>query len=187
MQGVQAAARTWSSVPCANVTILVDVTVSSFARRDGQSVISTRTLWCHDERCGGIDTYPERAVAFTDTYDSVNSSIEEADVELRGGDANWSKDKLSAVVTHELGHLLGFPDACMSGVRNSVHADVDCPDRESVMFAANTRSTLTDRDEQMLCARYPKPSTFWWPSLIAFSAVGVTVARWYRRRRERSH
>jgi hypothetical protein len=97
-----------------------------------------------------------RAAAMTTTYpaQSQPGMVVEADIELNGVNFEWSgahrqAAPLAPVLTHEIGHVLGFPDVCR---------DEPCPDyeRTSIMRSGTTRTTLTAWDVERLCAAFPR-------------------------------
>jgi len=116
-------------------------------------VILRRGPWCHNERCGKASTFPLTVLGMTNTYpkDAVGAQVREADIEINATHlhhspgAGWvlalpGSDRevsLQAVVTHEIGHLLGLRDACGDhyGRTGRIVRDA-CPEaqRSRVMF-----------------------------------------------------
>lgn len=92
----------------------------------------------------------------------------EADVELNAVGFDWSLEAkprrtearpvapLVPVLVHEIGHQLGFEDACGSRHDGSVHADCSADERQSVMVSGSGRATLSDFDVRRLCSKYPR-------------------------------
>lgn len=155
------AAALWSfpQIPCTSLRIQVGQSKPlRRAAQDGtNAIVFRRSRWCHNERCGHTSTFPPGAAAMTMTYPSPPKPghVLEADVELNGvgfswGEGNISKPQapLGAVLLHEVGHMLGFPDTC---------AD-ECSGDEalSVMKSGSTNIELTAWDVARVCAVFPK-------------------------------
>lgn len=155
------AAANWSypAIPCTSLRIAIS---SPSGRRivseDGVNDVVFRTrTWCHNERCGNASTFPLRAAAMTTTYPTraEPGKVREADVEINAVHFDWGlaptrlSAPLEAVLTHEIGHVLGFQDVCL---------DSPCPEVEwtSIMRSGRTEPTLSPRDVERLCAAYPK-------------------------------
>jgi hypothetical protein len=155
------AASRWSYPAVSCTSLRVDVSSASTRRvvaEDGINSIVFRTgTWCHNERCGSTSTFPIRAAAMTTTYPprSKSREVREADVEINavhfdwGAGANRRTAPLEAVLTHEIGHALGFSDVCGDG---------SCPDDEatSVMRSGRSDASLNGWDVERLCAAYPR-------------------------------
>ncbi len=83
-------------------------------------------------------------------------SVREADVELNAVYLSWKDGAganpvapLRAILIHELGHVLGFPDACQQG---------GCSVEEigSVMRSESYATKLSAWDVKRLCGAFPR-------------------------------
>lgn len=157
---IKAASR-WSypAISCTSLqVVLSSPSGKHVVSEDGVNDIVFRTqTWCHNDRCGNTSTFPLRAAAMTTTYPawSQPGRVREADVELNAVHFDWVAGSsrptapLDAVLTHEIGHVLGFSDVCV---------DEACPGAEaiSVMRSGRTDAALSPWDIERLCAAYPK-------------------------------
>jgi len=167
---VAEAAREWSAprVTCTSVELVVAAPAPRrTVAQDGLSLLTFRGApFCHNDDCGHGRTYPTTVMAMTTVFPdgARGGAVVEADVELNAGTFRFAPFgtepkpvtvPLKAVLVHELGHVLGFEDAC-GGQWND--ADRGCPDGppESVMYAPALREELTPLDVAALCAAFPK-------------------------------
>ena len=140
-------------------------------------VILRRGPWCHNERCGKASTFPLTVLGMTNTYpkDAVGAQVREADIEINATHvhhspgAGWvlalpGSDRevsLQAVVTHEIGHLLGLRDACGDhyGRTGRIVRDA-CPEaqRSRVMFGPAQLLVPAATDLRELSEIYPPES-----------------------------
>ena len=174
---VQRAADKWTfpNIPCGVKVTVAETSPAWRATEDGTNLIVFRGLtWCHNERCGPQSTFPLRATGMTTTHpkDAIGRAVVEADVEINGvafrygGNAGavpesegvkWSVS-LESVLVHEIGHVLGLPDACGTQRRASgrpITSDCASGDRLRVMFPTGLRDTLAPEDVRQLCLLHP--------------------------------
>jgi hypothetical protein len=172
-----AASFTQPAVPCSSLALTVtSPEPRRIAAEDGTSLIGFRSdQWCHNSRCGHLDTFPHNAMAMTETHPAGTrgAAIAEADIELnavhfRFTDAAAKIDPaerevpLRAVLLHELGHAVGLEDRCVpEGGRHGAHSGIPDEDlcargeAESVMFAPGLNLALSPLDVAALCAVHP--------------------------------
>ena len=193
IEAVRAAAGRWSfpAVPCTSIKLrVVAEPRRSASREDGTSLVVFRTRrWCHNARCSSGRSFAAWMAAMTTVLPHpkrARGPIREADIELNAVHFDWDPNvhakatpsrpvtdqggtrskptlPLRAVLIHELGHVLGFEDAC-AGVRAHSRPRLSgCPkpQRQSVMLASAERPDLTSYDIERLCAAYParQPAT----------------------------
>jgi len=178
------AANAWSypQVACTSVELQVtEPEARRLAVQDGTSLVVFRSnTWCHNERCGHDTTFPLRAAAMTTTYSAEAShDVPEADIELNGRfygwpplDARAQRDRdlestgsdrvrtvpLRAVLVHEIGHVLGFDDACPHVGTRDERSTKRCS-RDAPLSAMNEVARLeapSAEDIRTLCARFPR-------------------------------
>ncbi|HEY3493117.1 MAG TPA: hypothetical protein VGK73_00470 [Polyangiaceae bacterium] len=192
-----AASFSQPAIPCTSLRLTVAAPEARrIAAEDGTSLVAFRSdAWCHNSRCGHMDTFPARVMAMTETHPdgARGAAIREADIELnavhfRFTDAVTNVDRdaqavpLRAVLLHELGHVLGLEDRCVPEGRHGFHAAVPelelCGphEAESVMFAPSLNLELSPLDIAALCAAHPDSSA---PSLAASEGVpGPSSSDW---------
>jgi hypothetical protein len=179
---LEQAAATFShpAVPCASLQVSVAPPAPRWlAAEDGVNLVAFRSqTWCHNGRCGHLDTFPLSAMAMTETHPSSarGAEIREGDIELNAvrfrfvaTQAKAAPDELviplRAVLLHEVGHIVGLPDRCVREGSHGSHAAV--PERgacgpgeaESVMFAPALNLALSELDVAALCAQHPRAGT----------------------------
>ncbi len=174
---VQRAADKWSfpNVPCGVKVTVAEASPVWRATEDGANLIVFRgRTWCHNERCGSQSTFPLRATGMTTTHPrgAIGRAVVEADVEINGTAFTYSGSGVSvpeptvgkwtapldSVLVHEIGHVLGLPDACGTGRRPSgrpITSDCGPDDRLRVMFPIGLRDSLGPKDVAELCLLYP--------------------------------
>ena len=165
---LESAAAKWSypRVSCTSLRVGVGAAVRQrLAEQDGQNLVVFRaSRWCHNERCGKDATFPIAAAAMTNVYPvgAGPGKVVEADTELNAAHFDWLlapdatrghgshsyKTVLEAVLLHELGHVLGFPDACKPE---------HCSESESrsVMNPSETLE-LSPEDVAAVCRAFPR-------------------------------
>lgn len=175
----QASASAWSapSVSCTAVQVVVRESPMSLtgAARDGKNSIVFQTRhWCR----GGADRtgncYDRRRAAYTTVHFGTASAhlaeapIEEADIELNGVSFAWNGQAhgpdLAWVLTHEIGHVLGFDHVCT-------------PQRSRSMMRDHSGQRVPPCNRQLLAATMaPAPGSHG-PPLAAFGAIDIDAAR----------
>jgi len=159
---LRAAASTWSYpiVPCTSLQIEVASPQRKLrAEEDGVwTFVFRQSAWCHNERCGTTSTFPIRAAAMTTVYPkgAGPGSVREADVELNAVHLSWKDGvgpkpvvPMRAVLVHELGHVLGFPDVCNQGTCSAEEAG-------SIMRSGTSETKLSAWDIERLCGAFPR-------------------------------
>jgi hypothetical protein len=161
---VSAVAAQWSypQVSCslAEIEVLPPESVRRLDDDNINVVVFRGTVWCHNEICGRLTTYPSNAVGMTTTYPlgATGAEISGADVELNGIGSRFHWDgkrspgdsaivSLEAVVSHEIGHVLGLRDVCqVDAWSGRISKGCTEAEKDSVMFAPSelTIPTLTD-------------------------------------------
>lgn len=168
LQGA-AASYNQAAAPCASLQVAVAAPAPRrIAAEDGTSLVAFRSdQWCHNSRCGHLDTFPSRAMAMTETHAAGEADIELNALNFRFTEAaaNANPDErvvpLRAVLMHEIGHVVGLEDRCVAEGgqgRHGAHAGV--PDADlcrageaaSVMFAPALNLHLSPLDVAALCA-----------------------------------
>lgn len=167
------AAKEWSSprVACTGLSIEV-LPAKPFrsATEDGINLVVVRTAeWCHNAVCDRTGVFPWQAMGMTTSYSPKGppGTASEADIEINGrfirftdmprvqrsfAESEGNDASLHAVLVHEIGHLLGFPDAC--GAHGQKCAEP--LKHATVMHAADQLTELTPTDQAALCARFPQ-------------------------------
>lgn len=204
-EALERATRVWSHprIACTSVQLSVGSEVSTgVVAEDGANTVVFRfERWCQDGRCGRTSTYPPSAAAMTTTYPprAEPTQVREADIELNavhfawfGSTSGQPEAPLDAVLVHEIGHALGFPDRCGAHVWTR-DAACDPSDEESVMNAASRRTELSELDIARLCAAYPLSGAAppdardggrsWVPSVMLIAALAALATTHYTRRR----
>lgn len=160
-RGFARATARWSYPAIACTSLRVDLSAPSAVRIVGEdgvnSVVFRTAVWCHNERCGNVSTFPLRAAAMTTTYpeSSEPGRIREADVELNAVHFAWGASSgrpqasIEVVLTHEIGHVLGFPDVCRKAPCSESEAT-------SVMRSGTTTMELSPWDIERLCKAFPR-------------------------------
>ena len=210
---MELAAKGWSypQVECTSLQIHVAELASiRVSEEDGVNLIVFRAQhWCHNERCSSKTTFPIRAMGMTATYPegARGGDVREGDIELNSVHFNFSvreevvptgnkpQVSLHAVLTHELGHVIGLSDACGKSYAHRPPDPSQCSVRslESVMYAPALHEKLSEMDVLQLCRLYPKQETstsrgatgpaavsdeptlaaVWWVVVLAVATVGV--------------
>lgn len=172
---IEDSVRTWNAAleGCCGVRLSIAAPAERWlAVQDGVNLVVLRSgSWCHNERCGYTGTFPLRALAMTTSYPegAHGGQIAEADIEVNASklDAStltirYSDDiepvPLQAVITHELGHLLGLEDVCQHHYLLSGKPVMnECPPEEQnrVMFATARRLVPSAADLRELALVYP--------------------------------
>lgn len=176
------AAAVWSypAIACSNVELRVEAdSRERLATQDGVSLVLFRDReWCHNDRCGGLRTFPLHVAAMTSAYASGEKL--EGDIELNAVTFDWTSSRqdverprapLQAVLAHELGHVLGLPDAC--GAAHS-GKPLPCNAPPSIMLAPARLERPTEWDVKALCALHPRDAA----PLPATATGARTPWRW---------
>jgi hypothetical protein len=186
---VQAAAARWSypQVPCALKVTVAEPTSAWRATQDGTNLIVYRSqTWCHNERCGPESTFPLRVTGMTTSYPTgaAGRAVVEGDVELNGVTfaptataGKWTAP-LESVLVHELGHVVGLPDACLVDHRASGRPVIGgCGPEESTraMFPTGLHDALAAGDVAALCALYPPEGGSSQRSFMPTAAIATAV------------
>lgn len=206
---LQTAAMRWSYPEVACTRLALQVAAAEPRRQvanDGRNLfVFRKRRWCHNQQCGPTRTFPRLAAAMTTVYrGAATDGIAEADVELNalgfewavGAETRETKGRpvapLVPVLVHEIGHQLGFEDACGSRHDGSVHADCDDDELESVMVSGSGREELSDFDVVRLCSRFPRngaqsssvsrsashPVPPGWLAALALIILGAIIVHW---------
>lgn len=173
-----AASLSQPAVACTSLRLVVAPPATRrIAQEDGMSlVVFRKEQWCHNSRCGHLETFPFRAMAMTETHPVAagDGAIGEADIELNAAHFRFTAATaprnpeertvpLRAVLLHELGHAVGLEDRCVPEGSHGVHAAVPDLDRcgphegESIMFAPALNLALSPLDIGAICAAHPAP------------------------------
>ncbi len=180
-----AAARAWSypEVECTSVELVVGPSEGRWrVGMDGVNLVVFRgEPFCHNDRCSHTGTYPRHALAMTSVYPehSRGAAVREADIELNGGNHRLDRDTLGPVLVHELGHLLGLPDACSDGLHPSGRPRLGvCGEAESasVMFASTGKTAPSQWDREELCRLHPRVPSRDLTALAAALLFAVVLA-----------
>ena len=187
---VTAAAAAWSADLNACTFLKIQVGSSTAATPtatlDGRnSVIFRSTSWCSPSDSPGTCSYAPESLAITTVFANLRDGrILEADVEVNAKNYIWAdltlegagagKQDLQNAVTHELGHLIGLDNSCVSRKVLPVpldnagqpvpSCDTASPDvQATTMFDSNlpgdiSKRTLAPDDIQGLCTIYPEAS-----------------------------
>jgi hypothetical protein len=179
---VKAAVAAWTSESCGGTTMTVTFAPGAgpLPDKDGVNSITVRPEgWCdangegpkYQGRC-----YDPHQTALTTTIAArANGQIIEADIQLNARLPSWRPGEdgaanLQAILTHELGHVLGFDHPCADG-RPEPQVDdrgatvpscqgVAAELKASVMYhevgTPMTVVPLTTEDKRGVCAVYPK-------------------------------
>ncbi len=170
------AADIWTKllVGCKTPKLVVASAATGDVKRNGRSQVVLRTeRWCPD----GLPTtecYDARRAALTHLHLALDGSalVVEADVEVNAVDFSWSSRQderhvsFLRVFIHELGHVLGLGEACLSSLDSPRPGQGPCtadPFRDSAMypgvFAPHSKLPLAPvlpgkRERETLCAAY---------------------------------
>lgn len=160
---LRAAAARWSypAIPCTFLRVRVEnPRPLRIAQEDAVNLVVFRSVaWCHNERCGHGSTFPLAAAAMTTTYPrgATGRRVVEGDIELNAVTFAWGgandREKviapLAAVLTHEIGHVLGFSDTCKDGTCTPAESS-------SVMRSGNPVAVLNAWDVRRVCDAFPR-------------------------------
>jgi hypothetical protein len=172
-QELEAAAAAWSfpHISCTSLQIVVGEAESRrLVAHDGLNLVVFREPWCHNERCGPARTFPGAAAAMTTAHPggAGPGAFREADVELNAEHFDWGEEKLGdgakrhvslrAVLVHEIGHVLGFEDACAERGHEAHARATPCTveDRGGVMFASVGTLEPSRKEIAELCRLVPR-------------------------------
>ena len=177
------AAAAWSTPECTGLRLVTTDWLGGAPQvaNDMRATVIVRTdLWCDGTNCHE----PGQLAVTTVFARAADGVIVDADIELNGVDHRWTNipdsgvnptpgaADLANVMTHELGHLLGLSDNCVtaagattplddSGHPAPVCATAPAALREATMFPDTSaddirKRTLADDDTRGICAIYPK-------------------------------
>lgn len=222
LEVVEGAARRWSypAVPCSSTRVVVRELLDwrTVAEDDVNLVVFRKQVWCKNERCGRDGQFASQTMAMTQTYPAGarGADIRGGDIELNSvgfsfevngelgvpasslQSTNKPRANLEAVVVHELGHVLGLEDKCVSASGEYLGSTCSRDDTSSVMFAPGQHLELAPSDVAELCALYPRETpartellpgrdSARWDVTLLFGAIavvavcGVVMVSRYRR------
>ncbi len=211
-QLVKDAAGVWSHPKIACTSVRLEVSepkLLSLAAQDGTNLVVFRNrTWCHNERCGRLDSFPLQAAAMTTVYPegARGAAVVEGDIEVNGVSASYEEVpsvgsrahavSLKSVLIHEIGHILGLPDACgvtrrPSGTPKLLDCSTD--DTQRVMFPLSGVPAPTRGDIELLCRERPSASgagcsfCYGGASADSFLGLAILVGVIGLRRRTRRH
>lgn len=159
-----AAAWSYPAISCSSLIVTVGPPANGrLVEPDGVSKIFFRARkWCHNERCGGLRTFPLAAAAMTTRH---GTSPLEADIEINAVSYAWSEREaqtnkrhasLRAVFAHEIGHALGLEDACAG--RHGRPLKGDCAETDTIMLASASFNVPQALDIRRVCMMFPRAS-----------------------------
>jgi hypothetical protein len=163
-EALTAAAAAWShpAIACSSLVVTVGQDATGrLVEADGVSKVFFRTRrWCHNERCGGLRTFPLAAAAMTTRQRSPHL---EADIEINGVSYAWGERasdsskrhvSLRTVLVHEIGHALGLEDACAS--KHGQPLTIGCAETHTVMYAPALFDRPQEIDVARICRKFPR-------------------------------
>jgi hypothetical protein len=193
-KAIVTAAEAWSypAISCTSLRLNVEPLIDGPGRvqPDGRNVLVFRDrTWCSDEDKNLEHCHDPSRVAITTVYDrrtdagGPEGEILEADLEINAVDYTWALDTkasasranerhLSAILVHELGHMLGLAHSCASSTLLPMTDDrgsqvplcrLASPEvRASVMYPDPEEEgrpvvlTPTADEKRAICEMYPR-------------------------------
>lgn len=186
MKAARGAAAAWSAAanPCASIDIVVERADGPGPKRafDGNNTIVFRgSDWCAPNDILGECSYDPSEQGMSTLLVRSSGEIVEADLEINARyfqladvdvEPAAGKVDLQNVLTHELGHLLGFGHTCWEGspsmaplddADNAVPACSNASQavRDTTMFVLGplrevSKRTLAPDDQRAVCETYPR-------------------------------
>lgn len=155
LDSIEAAMRTWSSQPCAQLQLAVGVVGTEVAMPEDE----VNTIQWVDVGWTELG-FEANAAATTDVRyvrDSSGWLIAEADIYLNAELFEWGSDglELRSVLLHELGHAIGVAHPC------ELSGEPVCSgtDQLSAVFPTyGDVGVLSDDDVMAVCSLYPPPA-----------------------------
>jgi len=206
---ITSAAAAWSfpAIACARTGItFAGATNAQRVISDGVNAVIFRTrFWCRDEiRRRGNCYSPEMVAVTTPHFDEVTGTIREADIEINAVDYDFGvqqtasskalrrKDAkrivdLQTVITHELGHVLGFAHPCRSSFavakgtapwcrKVASRSDVSVMMPLALTPVPLVRHALASDDISGVCTVYPRREASSPPPLASSPAAALVAS-----------
>jgi len=166
----EAAAASWRT-PCSSAEIRVRPAGGSVyaASPDGRSTITVLpSVWCRagqpTRSCHDPRALAETTIAFERGPRAADgeSSVSEADVEINAVTFSWLGYQrqvdpgvpLQAVLTHEMGHVLGLDDGCREQDKRCVSGEPSI--MTTISHHGRGAASPTPADLALLCTIYPR-------------------------------
>jgi len=216
MATARQSAAAWSApaVGCTAVRLRVQQSTTSLTggTRDGRNSIVFQTQrWCRGGSDRSGNCYDARATSYTTAHfgtagpNEREVPIEEADIELNAVGFEWDNGRtrsadLRWVLTHELGHVLGFEHTCTARRSlRALHDEADqpvpactrsllsaimAPAPDPSALARSRAGALDDDAVSGVCGVYPGaqgtpnagPASRWLVALVALAALSGLMA-----------
>jgi len=161
----ETAAAAWSAVSCANLQVRIStVFAADNAAGWGGSVndepvnqifmVTTESEWT--TLTGAA---PGGVLGLADLQNSTQScatrEFNDTDIIINGAVDNWTPERLTTIIMHEIGHALGLGHSCVTADATTCPSN-GCDAVMAALGAADELTVLSQDDIDAICSLYPR-------------------------------